>query len=135
MPQQSSPSSSDRPCRVLVVDDHPGTAEIVSLLLTQLGYCCRSVETGAGAIDEATMFQPDVVVLDIGLPDLSGYEVAPMLRQLLGLQVYLIALTGWGQPEDRVRAFSSGFDRHILKPASAATLREAVQTADCLRQL
>jgi CheY-like chemotaxis protein len=118
------------PHRVLVVDDYADAAEATCMLFTQLGYDCRQATTGTRALEEAETFHPDVVLLDIGLPDLSGYEVARALRQRFGRTLYLAALTGWGQPEDRARAIGAGFDQHILKPATAIILRDLIVAAE-----
>ena len=119
--------------RVLVVDDYPDATQAMCMLFTQLGHCCRQATTGQRAIDEASAFQPDIVLLDIGLPDLSGYEVARTLRQLRGREIYIAALTGWGQPEDRARAIGAGFDLHILKPATAQILSGIISAAERCR--
>lgn len=116
--------------RVLVVDDHPDTAEAACMLLANLGHLCTPVRTGAAAIDEAERFKPDIVILDIGLPDLSGYEVARELRSRYGQAIYLCAFTGWGQGDDRLRSISAGFDQHVMKPANAAALREVIANAE-----
>ena len=120
--------------RVLVVDDYPDAAEATCMLFTRLGHCCRQATDGTRALDEVEAFRPDVVLLDIGLPDLSGYEVARALRQAYGREIYLAALTGWGQPEDRARAIGAGFDQHILKPATAQILREVLVAAERCRE-
>jgi CheY-like chemotaxis protein len=119
--------------RVLIVDDYPDAAEATCMLFKQLGHSVRQAHSGTRALDEAEEFHPDVVLLDIGLPDLSGYEVARTLRQLHGRELYLAALTGWGQPEDRARAIGAGFDQHILKPATAHVLREVIVAAERCR--
>ena len=116
--------------RVLVVDDFPDATVAMCMLFTQMGHSCRQATTGQHALDEATAFQPDIVLLDIGLPDLSGYEVARTLRQQRGREIYIAALTGWGQPEDRARAIGSGFDQHILKPATAQILSGIIVAAE-----
>jgi DNA-binding response OmpR family regulator len=116
--------------RVLVVDDFPDATQAMCMLFTQMGHSCRQATTGQAALDEASAFLPDIVLLDIGLPDLSGYEVARALRQQRGREVYIAALTGWGQPEDRARAIGAGFDQHILKPATAQILSEIIVTAE-----
>jgi two-component system CheB/CheR fusion protein len=116
--------------RVLIVDDYPDAAEATCMLFTRLGHQCRCAINGEHALDEATAFLPDIVILDIGLPDLSGYEVARTLRQRQGPAVYLAALTGWGQPEDRRHAIDAGFDQHIVKPATAQVLCELVAAAE-----
>jgi DNA-binding response OmpR family regulator len=116
--------------RVLIVDDYPDATQAMCMLFTQLGHHCRQATSGQHALDEASAFQPDIVLLDIGLPDLSGYEVARTLRQQRGREIYLAALTGWGQPEDRARAIGAGFDQHILKPATAQILLEIITAAE-----
>lgn len=116
--------------RVLIVDDYPDAAEATCMLFTRLGHQCRCAINGEHALDEARAFLPDIVILDIGLPDLSGYEVARMLRQRQGPAVYLAALTGWGQPEDRRHAIDAGFDQHIVKPATAQVLCELIAAAE-----
>ena len=116
--------------RVLIVDDYPDAAEATCMLFTRLGHLCRCAISGEHALDEARTFLPDIVILDIGLPDLNGYEVARTLRQRHGLGVYLAALTGWGQPEDRRRAIDAGFDQHIVKPATARVLCELIDAAE-----
>lgn len=116
--------------RVLVVDDYPDSAETASILLTMYGHECRTAVTGQGALAEAAAFDPDIVILDIGLPDMSGYEVARALRaRAAGRPLYLAAVTGWGQPEDRVQAIAAGFDQHILKPTNAAKILQILQLA------
>lgn len=116
--------------RVLIVDDYPDAAEVTCALLSLLGHTCRSALCGKDALVTAREFHPDIAILDIGLPDISGYEVAAALRQTTDRPLYLAALTGWGQPEDRVRALEAGFDHHILKPADSETLRAIIRLAE-----
>jgi DNA-binding response OmpR family regulator len=117
--------------RVLVVDDYPDSAEIACTLLGILGHESRLATSGRAAIEEAARFEPDIVILDIGLPDVSGYEVARTLRaRATGRPMHLTALTGWGQAADRMRAFAAGFDQFVLKPTDAAKLRAIVRTAE-----
>lgn len=117
--------------RVLVVDDYPDSAETTCTLLAMLGHECRFAVCAKDALTEAARFTPDVAILDLGLPDLSGYELARELRkQLAGKPLYLAAVTGWGQPEDRARALAAGFDQHILKPADRAKLSKIMELAD-----
>ena len=116
--------------RILVADDYPSAAQITCTLLTMLGHECRAVECGARALEEAQTFRPDVAILDIGLPDISGYDVARQLRSTFGAKVFLAAVTGWGQPQDRKLAFAAGFDHHVLKPADAGKLREILRRVD-----
>ncbi|HEU0033729.1 MAG TPA: response regulator [Kofleriaceae bacterium] len=123
------PEATDRR-RVLVVDDQPDVVEIICVLFEQMGHECVSADTGQGAIDAAIVHQPDIVVLDIGLPDLSGYEVVRTLRAMpCGADLYIAALTGWGAEADRQRALASGFDQHLTKPANQAMLAAMVAAA------
>lgn len=108
--------------RVLVVDDHVDAADASCMLLNVLGHEARPAINGGQALEEAERFHPDVVICDIGLPDISGYEVARALRRRFGSGVFLAALSGWSQPEDRVRSIAAGFDEHWIKPANAKML-------------
>lgn len=117
--------------RVLIVDDYPDSAEISALLLTLYGHDCRIALTGQAALDQAAAFDPDIVILDIGLPDISGYDVAERLRARPRSQpLFLAAVTGWGQPEDRVRALAAGFDLHVLKPTDSDKIRQILTLAE-----
>ncbi|HET7503358.1 MAG TPA: response regulator [Kofleriaceae bacterium] len=117
--------------RVLIVDDYPDAAETACTLLSLLGHECRFATCGKDALIEAARFSPDVAILDIGLPDLSGFELARELRrQFGGKPLYLAAVTGWGQPEDRARAMAAGFDHHVLKPADRNKLVTIMELAD-----
>jgi len=112
---------------VLVADDNEDSAETLSLLLQALGNEVRTVHDGRRAVEESEAFRPDVALLDIGMPGLDGFEVARLIRsQPWGVGIVLIALTGWGEEEDRRRSREAGFDRHLLKPVDIAPLREAL---------
>jgi CheY-like chemotaxis protein len=116
--------------RVLVVDDYPDSAETASMLLMLYGHECRTAVTGRSALDQAALFDPDIVILDISLPDMSGYEVARALRARPGGQeLYLAAVTGWSQPQDREQAFAAGFDQHVVKPTNSAKILEILRLA------
>ena len=117
--------------RVLVVDDYPDAAETASMLLTLHGYECRTATTGQEALDQAAVFEPNIVLLDIGLPDITGYEVARTLRARAGDRpLFIAAVTGWGQPADLDKAYAAGVDHHITKPASMQKLSQIVKLAD-----
>jgi DNA-binding response OmpR family regulator len=85
--------------------------------------------TGTHALAEVERFRPDVVICDIGLPDISGYEVARALRTRHGSLLYLAALTGRDQPADRARALAAGFDQHLVKPANLEALRAVMMAS------
>lgn len=112
--------------RVLVVEDDEDGREMVRLLLKTAGHTVRVVDTGQGAVETAVHFQPDVVLVDIGLPDRNGYEVVRDLRAKFG-PIRLIAVTGYGQPQDWQRVQEGGFDAHLLKPVDLDELRRIVE--------
>jgi CheY-like chemotaxis protein len=104
--------------RILVVDDNADAAESLAALLEISGHETRLAHDGHDAVAQAQQFQPDVVFLDIGMPLLDGHETAKLIRQQpWGRQMVLVALTGWGQSEDRRRSKDAGFNHHLVKPA------------------
>lgn len=115
--------------KVLVVDDYPGSADVACVLLRLLGHDPQPATTAAQALERAAAFEPDVIVLDLGLPDQSGYEVARTLRSRGGKRPFIAAMTGWDAPEDRVRSLAAGIDLHMLKPASAENLTKILEAA------
>ncbi|MEI8383939.1 MAG: PAS domain S-box protein [Planctomycetota bacterium] len=107
-----------RPLRVLVVDDNPDTVLSFSMLLEAHGHNVRTASDGLAAIEVADAFKPDVMLLDIGLPGLNGYEVAKRVRMHPDLkETVLVALTGYGQDSDRQTSLEAGFNHHLVKPA------------------
>ncbi len=115
--------------RVLMVDDNVDTVLSFSILLRAAGHEVRTAHDGPAAIQVALEYQPDVVFLDIGLPGLSGYEVAKRIRQERTLKnVVLVALTGYGQNSDRQTALEAGFDHHLIKPARFVQLKQILAT-------
>ena len=109
--------------RVLIVDDNEDAAHSLALLLRLIGQDVRTAHDGPAALEVVRDFQPDIAFLDIGLPGMNGYELAKRLRQEPGGdKVFLVALTGWGQEEDRRRSREAGFDHHLTKPADPAAL-------------
>lgn len=112
-----------RTLRVLIVDDNRDSADSMSTLLRLHGHTTRVAYEGLEALEVAQEFRPDTILLDIGLPNLSGYEVARHIRSTpWGSSIRLVALTGWGQPEAREAARSVGFDAHLVKPVDLADL-------------
>ncbi|WP_437961819.1 GAF domain-containing protein [Sorangium sp. So ce119] len=129
--RRSSPGPAGRDAaaalRILVVDDNVDGAESLALLLRMSGHRTRAVHTGPEALAAARELGADVVFLDIGLPGMSGYEVARRLRAEPGFAgLVLVALTGWGTEDDRRQAREAGFDHHLTKPVDAAELRRLV---------
>jgi two-component system CheB/CheR fusion protein len=115
--RERPPPVAPLPRRFLVVDDNVDSAESLAELLSLNGHEVRTSHDGADALRAAQAQRPDVILLDIGLPQLDGYEVARRLRRLPDFQaVTLIAMTGYGQEEDRSRARDAGFDHHLVKP-------------------
>ncbi len=111
--------------RILVADDFPQSAETLARLLRHDGSEVRVAQDGAEAFDTAAEFRPDVVVLDIAMPKLNGYEAARKIRaQPWGKHMVLIALTGWGQQQDRRRTQDAGFDAHLTKPVNFAAIMD-----------
>ncbi len=110
--------------RVLVVDDLADNADTLSTLLGVLGHDVRTAYDGKEAIAIAAEFEPDVVLLDIGMPVLNGYAVCRRIRErTCGAQPIIVAMTGWGQDIDRRRSEEAGFDHHVVKPVDPAVLR------------
>ena len=113
--------------RALIVDDNEDAAQMLAMVLEQLGYTTHIVHDGLAAIDQAPGVAPDFVLLDIGLPGIDGFEVARRFAATPGLaSVPLLALTGYGQPEDRARTAAVGFREHLVKPVSIANLQAAL---------
>ncbi|MEO6187120.1 MAG: ATP-binding protein [Steroidobacteraceae bacterium] len=113
--------------RILVADDNRDAAESLSMLLEMAGHEVRVACLGREALAIAQVYRPDIVLLDIGMPDLNGYEVARAMRlESWALKVQLIALTGWGQAEDRRKALQAGFDHHLVKPIDPDQLEELI---------
>ena len=125
-PKEEEPRSTPETTgRILVVDDNVDAAQSLERLLKTDGHQVRVVYTGSAAVETAASYQPDVILLDIGLPDMDGYDVARQIRSLSrGNGIVLIAVTGWGQPDDRQRATNAGFNHHLTKPVEYAALRE-----------
>lgn len=109
------------PRRIVVADDNEDSAQSFALLLSFSGHEVRIAHDGAAALRAVREYRPDFAFLDIGMPGLTGYEVAQAVRsESWGHEIKLIAVTGWGQPEDTQRARSAGFDRHLVKPIDPA---------------
>jgi DNA-binding response OmpR family regulator len=116
--------------RVLVVDDHVDSADMLCMMLRAFGHECRAATRGALGLELAREFRPEIALLDIGLPDISGYELARLIRTELGAGVYLTAITGWGEAADHDRALQAGFDRHVTKPANGEVIRDVLASAE-----
>jgi CheY-like chemotaxis protein len=109
--------------RVLVVDDLRDSADSLSVLLQTLGHDVRTVYGGEAAVQMAESFRPEAIFLDLGMPVVDGFEVCRRVRQQSwGQRVVIVAVSGWGQAEDRRRTAEAGFDHHLIKPADTATV-------------
>jgi PAS domain S-box-containing protein len=120
----SAPAS---PQRILVIEDNGDAREMLATLLRLVGHEVVEAATGKEGIELALRHAPTTVILDIGLPDVDGYEVGRRLRQRLGGGVRLVALSGYGQVQDRTRSTKAGFDAHLVKPVDPATLGKVIQ--------
>jgi signal transduction histidine kinase/DNA-binding response OmpR family regulator len=121
-------ASAPRPLRVLVVDDNRDAAETTAIVLSLAGHDVHSAADGTEALGLAAIHAPEVVVLDLGLPGIDGYEVAARLREMpAGRDAMLIALTGYGGERDRKRVREAGFDLHLVKPADPQDIARAIE--------
>jgi CheY-like chemotaxis protein/anti-sigma regulatory factor (Ser/Thr protein kinase) len=117
------------PCRVLVADDSPDTVDMMNLMLTLQGHIVRVAPDGVEAVALAKTFKPQIAFLDIGMPRMDGFEAASRIRTELGSRVVLVALTGWGQDEDKRGSWEAGFDHHLTKPPDPDRLEQLI--AEC----
>jgi two-component system, sensor histidine kinase len=134
-PSNEQPAQRDGvpvPLRVLVVDDNEDAADSLAMLLSLEGHVVRAVYDGRSALATASAFDPDLILLDIGLPSMNGYEVANRLRGE-GVRAALIALTGYGQAEDIELAVKAGFEAHAAKPVELSKLQEMLRGVACAR--
>src|SRR5262249_22206760 len=129
-PEPSEPPPEPEPARggtlrLLVVEDELAVAEMLVMLLEMWGHTVQAVHDGPAALAAAPTLRPQVVLCDIGLPGMDGYQLARQLRQQEGLnKAVLVAMTGYGQEHDRRRAQEAGFDHHMTKPVDPAVLEK-----------
>ena len=134
-PPATAPAPAGRPSaftprRVLVVEDNADAREVLRMALTLDGHEVHEAADGPGGLEAALRLRPDVVLVDVGLPGLDGYEVAQQIRaNERGSRMLLVALTGYGQAEDRRRALAAGFDVHLVKPVAPERLAEVLSGA------
>ena len=117
--------------RILVVDDNRDAADSLGMILKFLGADVRIARDGLEALEAVQTYDPSVVLLDIGMPGMDGYEVARTIRtRFPGHRPTIVALTGWGQDKDRGRAREAGFDHHLIKPADVGALQVLLASLD-----
>ena len=127
-PSSSAPPGRTSGHRVLLADDNRDAADSLAMLLEMNGYSVTTGYSGEEALQQARQTLPNVMILDIGMPDMTGYEVAQLVRtEPWGEEVYLIAVTGWGQKEDKARAIAAGFDHHLTKPVDPDEVERVLQ--------
>jgi CheY-like chemotaxis protein len=123
-----APAKAGKRHRILVADDNPDSAATLSFMLEVLGNEVRVAHDGLQAVEIAAAFRPDAILLDIGMPRLNGYDACEQIRRHpWGADAFIVALTGWGQDEDRNRSRAAGFDRHLVKPVEPATIEKLIQ--------
>jgi CheY-like chemotaxis protein len=126
-PCRAVPSADGRGRRILVVDDNRDSARSMAGLLEILGNEVRTAHDGLAAVEAAEAFRPDVILMDVGMPRLNGYEATRRIRhQPWGRSPAIIALTGWGQDNDRALSREAGCDAHLVKPVELRDLEEVL---------
>jgi CheY-like chemotaxis protein len=119
-----------RACRILIVDDNKDAADSMALSVQLAGHTVCTAYDGEEGLQLAFGFAPDLVLLDLGMPGLNGFEIAQRIRrETWGQDLTLIALTGWGQEQDRRRTRDAGFNAHLTKPVSPSELLKVLATA------
>jgi len=125
------PRKQTQSCRILIADDNPDAVEMLNLMLSLNGHSVTVASDGVVAVSLAASLKPQIAFLDIGMPRMDGYEAARQIRDTLGPGVMLVALTGWGQDEDKRRSKDAGFDHHLTKPPDPEVLERLI--AECGR--
>jgi CheY-like chemotaxis protein len=122
-------TSNPHRCKVLVVDDNRDGARSLALVLEMAGHDVSVAYSGMSALELGGATHPDACIIDIGMPNLNGYETARRMRETeWGKRALLLALTGWGQHDDKARAREAGFDRHFTKPVDPSEIERALDT-------
>lgn len=117
----------DKIRRVLIIDDNVDAASLLSMVVTAYGHQTEVANCGRDGLQIAQTFCPDIIFLDLGMPEMSGYDVALALRQLPALRhVYIAAVTGWNDASTRARVVSCGFDLHLTKPAAVESILDVL---------
>ena len=120
--------------RILVVDDNEDSGETLSILLRVKGHDVCTARDGLEAIDKAAEFRPEIILMDVGMPKLNGHEATRRIRATPhGRDIFIVALTGWGQPSDVARSLEAGCSAHLVKPVDFAALDRLLATATTCR--
>jgi CheY-like chemotaxis protein len=122
-------SRNGKPRRILVVEDNMDAREMLRHLLNLAGHEVHEAPDGPAGVEAALRLRPDIALVDVGLPGFDGYQLAQRVRGDAGSSIYLVALTGYGQPDDRRQAMEAGFDAHLVKPVKPDALLAAIHAA------
>jgi CheY-like chemotaxis protein len=127
--RKTGTATQDVACRAFVIDDNRDAANMMAMLVEELGGRCQVAYDGEGGLRELETYHPDVILLDIGMNGMDGYETCRRIRRQLGNDVVVVALTGFGQEQDKEEAVRAGFNAHLTKPADPAALAKILR--DC----
>jgi CheY-like chemotaxis protein len=116
-------------CRAVIIDDNRDAAETLAMAIQQLGGVARTADDALNGLRAIADFQPDIVLLDISMPGIDGYETCRLIRRECQRNIVIVALTGWGQEQDKQRALAAGFDAHLTKPVDFAAFQELLAGA------
>ena len=136
VPRARAPLASDghaMDCRVMVIDDNRDAAMVMAMLVEQLGGECRTADDGDSGLREMLTYRPHVVLLDIDMPGMDGYETCRRIRRDFGDDLVVVALTGFGQEQDKAQATNAGFNAHLTKPADPAALADLLRECSAVR--
>jgi CheY-like chemotaxis protein len=128
------PATTSITRQVLVIDDNADAADLMARHIAALGGESQTARDGESGVEQAVKSRPDVVLIDIGMPGMDGYETCRRIRQALGSGALVVAVSGWGQQQDKIRAMSAGFDAHLTKPADPGVLVSLLAYAEAKGQ-
>jgi CheY-like chemotaxis protein len=122
-----APPAAPIPRRILVVDDSQDAAQMLAMLLTEIGHCAEYTTDSRACLGLVRSFRPDIVLLDIGMPHLNGYDVARLIRKEFGDGQRICAITAYGKPHDREQSRQAGIDAHLTKPVDVHLLNSIIK--------
>jgi signal transduction histidine kinase/ActR/RegA family two-component response regulator len=131
---EAMPMVGDGRRRIVIVEDNPDVRDLLKMRLMRLGHRVEAASEGNSGLAKVLKVQPDVAFIDIGLPGIDGYQIAEKVREALGENIILVALSGFGQPEDKKKAIESGFDQHLTKPVELHDLEAVLVHKPAVRQ-